>query len=1019
MGHFLRSLRRRADSQPAEDVAKPRKLQKKKQPRVTRAESSESCLETAPLTQPARSANDDDGSITTPKENEVSEEAMKPIGEYPSAAEYKSVGLTPPAKHVTTTKRAKLAPAGDKELMTDMPSTPLVAEVVIASAGTRVDDDAIDGTAPMSGVENVASLKGSVEGVLGEDGVGEMVDVDAVPSTNLATPTTLDEAVGPQIALTSLSPVETPADTTADETMTDLVPTVPDTHITIPEVGTQSPPVTAAADGMVSDSDKTTSRDFVDVLNSLPLPASSAYDVSQLKRVLEIAISHAQNVGGDDVALSLVHYWSDISGDEFKLSLIHNIGCENPDHKLELALKAMLRHSLEDATKWYEAQSLERVEALLRQSSESGLSSARSPGAEPLGQTPFKAADIYRETSGPRLEEAFVTGKTNTAPLKRPKKPVPVNENSFKRRREWEADPTLEETLREKRTRLSEEATNEDQVSQRSSVRPQRGPATQMEELSTQGQQSRPNSLPAESTAADEEAQTTAAPSASGPRLQRAAKLRQTQKRKGKQTQQATGGRAAPSRTGRAAATPTQSLTVGGSSYESDASDSCYSPRSSAWDAGYVHRSPVNRRYVWFSYYAFIFCFRMLTLSHSQSPENMDDCYNCDHGGELLCCDTCENALHFQCVAPELDPENPPEGEWHCKHCDAQRGATDALGKRAAPKRSAFVPSKEARNYFAGVGEFETTFTGGRPDLDQRYYTNVPHLPRLTKPPAKNAARLEYDDPELLKLFDNGRPIICCKCGLSAHFKRPIIRCDYCESRFHLDCLDPPLANPPHPSKAWMCPNHIRPDDLVVSKMVDGHLQERRVRRPKTVASLDVEVLTSDDFRETSFDEDWRESRGRLPAGDIVMDFVTAVKQKERNLVREFCDNLTSATIDYAKHLHEAHLTSVGVSTNGTEIPEHFASDIASAVENMRTGNIPSEQYDAAFVLLGLSKSESTSTVGETPAPVPSQDVARPQSRASSTATAATRKKRSRAESGADSSEVQEPAGKRQHTDSD
>lgn len=601
MGYFLRSLGRRADSQPAEE-AKPRKLQKKKQPGVTRAESSESRTEPAPIQpardspQPALSANADDNSPAKPKETD--EEAMKPIGEYPSPAEYKGVGLTPHVKNVAVNKRANLVPSGDKGIMTDVPLA-LAPEEVIVSAGTRVDNNAIDGGAPHRGVENVASLKGSVEDVLGEEvSGGSVVDDDAVPSTTFTATPTVDEAVAPRTAtaLAFFSPVGSPADTTVDETMTDFVPTVPETHITAPDAGTQSPPV-IAADGMASDSEKPISRDYIAVLNSLPLPASNVYDVSQLKRVLEIAIAHAQEAGDDDVALSLVHYWSEISHDEFKLSLIYNIGCENSDHKLELALKAMLRHSFDDATKWYEAHELDRAKALLRGNSESGLSSARSPGAEPLGQTPFRAADIYRETSGSRLEEAFLTGKTNTVPLKRPKKPVPANENSFKRRREWEADSTLEETLREKRARLAEDAASESQISQRSSVRPEPVPETSMEKTSILTEQPQRISLPAESTA--DEARAAAAPSISSPRLQRAAKRRQAQRGSGKQQSETVpGGRATPSTSGRTATHLTQPLSKVDSGYESDHSHPYFSPKIRPWGLGRTHPSLPERRYV-------------------------------------------------------------------------------------------------------------------------------------------------------------------------------------------------------------------------------------------------------------------------------------------------------------------------------------------------------------------------------------------------------------------------------------
>lgn len=585
MGYFLRSLRRRADSQPTEEVAKPRKLQKKKQQGVPRAESSESRPDSAALTPPAhpaqpraRSANVDDDSITAPKENVGPFRGpMKPIGEYPSATEYRSVGLTPPA-NVATSKRASEAPLSDWEAMANTPAA-LAAREISDSAGLCAND-AIDGITP-SGVENSVSLKGSVEGVLGENMSDEEVTKPA----------------GPQTVPSSVSPVGTPA--TTDETMADLVLTMPDTHITAPDMGTQSPPVTSVADGMISNNEKITSPDFVAALNSLPVPASNVYDVPSLKRVLEMAISHATKVGDENVALSLVHFWSEISGDEFKLSLIHNIGCKDVDHSLELALKAMLRHSVDDATKWYDDYLLERVQALLRQSSESNVSLARSPGAEPFGQAPFRVADIYRDTTGPRLEEAFLTGKSNTAPLKRPRKPVPVNENAFKRRREWEEDQTLEESLREKRARFAATAFHEDGVSQTSAIRPQRGPDDQArhDSLLHQGQQSRHHSLPAESTAATE-AQTAVATSSSSSRTrpQRAAKGRQPQKGQEKQIQKAKGGR-------RALASRPQSVPVDDANYDISIPSPSQTPhrddstQTTRWSAGYSHPAQMDSRY--------------------------------------------------------------------------------------------------------------------------------------------------------------------------------------------------------------------------------------------------------------------------------------------------------------------------------------------------------------------------------------------------------------------------------------
>lgn len=392
----------------------------------------------------------------------------------------------------------------------------------------------------------------------------------------------------------------------------------------------------------------------------------------------------------------------------------------------------------------------------------------------------------------------------------------------------------------------------------------------------------------------------------------------------------------------------------------------------------------------------------------------MDECRNCDIGGELLCCDTCENALHFHCVSPKLDPKKPPEGEWHCNNCRAQSAAASFSRHGDRKKNVEYLPPPKIRNYFAGVGERVVDTGSYRPDLDLHYYSEVPHLPRLTKPSAKRLDTPLYNDFEFLKTVENGHVILCCRCGRGTESIRPIIRCDYCESRFHLDCLDPPLATPPNPHDGWMCPRHVRPDDLVMSKVVDGHLQERRARRPQKQIASDLDIVTTDDFRETNFDDDWRESRGRLPAGDIILDFITSVKEKKENRQREFCNQLRSAAINYVKHLVQDH-----------EASERIASDITTAIENIRTGQVPSEHYDAACLLLDLAKGEAgpetVPTVGEPAPSVSSHNSARPTSRASSTppSAAATRNKRSREESEADSIETPEPALKRQHTDSD
>jgi hypothetical protein len=321
-----------------------------------------------------------------------------------------------------------------------------------------------------------------------------------------------------------------------------------------------------------------------------------------------------------------------------------------------------------------------------------------------------------------------------------------------------------------------------------------------------------------------------------------------------------------------------------------------------------------------------------------------------------------------------MDPKNPPKGEWHCPSCMVRNCATDLIRRSHDETKSEFRPPADIKDYFAGVGE-RVQYDSGHLG-EQRFYEEVPHLPRLTKAP-KQAGVPAYNDPNLLRLMENGQIILCTRCGLSSENVRPIIRCDYCPSRFHLDCLNPPRANPPDPSKGWMCPNHVRSDEMIVSKTVDGRLQERRVRRPKNCVAVDVDILTTDDYRETTFDEDWREKRARLPAGDIVLDFVGVVREKKQHREREYFDKVKETAISVAKQLTREHLSSLGTSSEDDGFPAQLQDQIVDAVERMRTGNVPEEQFDAAASLLGLHYGGPISIppVGESAA-VSSEDTA-------------------------------------------
>ncbi|KAJ5388615.1 hypothetical protein N7509_011156 [Penicillium cosmopolitanum] len=1010
MGSLTRSATR-ANNSYLIDPAIPRKLHKGN-PRQKRVESTSPGNATVILSahkvsaweEPVRAlarpswANADDDFDRAPNEHL---RTMKPIGQYPSLAEYKSVGLRPRSKTWKTgIKRASKLYSrtdDDEDLTTDTPITPVAEEEAIAAEILRADDDDDDDDDTMNGVETTARVKTAVEGV-----VMEVEDTDAeaedMNETNLATP--VSEAVDPSSAFPSIhqsinpstqpsahssihSTLNSPVDTPLEEINSPVLTlTAPTTHLTVPGSQfptshrhlqqTQSPPATAVAtmaDTMVSKDQQVVKPDYLAVLNSLPVPRSEKYDVNQLKHVLEVAVTRAVNISEDDVALSLVHYWSEISGDDFKLSLVHNIGNDERDHNLELALQTMLRHSTDEASKWYQTYAAENSRLLAGPGSptDSSLSSAKSLEPE---STTFSRADIYRDTSGPKLEEAFLSGKTNTAPLKRAKKPCRVNENSFKRRREWEADSTLEDSLRDKRARLAQGAKSDLTLADSSSVRPQRGQPDDIQHPYSYGGEEQDENMLSTPRAATTEAATPEATTPSGvgqPRRQRIAKERS--KAKGKEAEkerekEKDKDKENEKQLSRGARSLSLDTTVSGA--ESDASNSCYSDNENSWVGDYKCRQMPNAINV---------------------PENTDYCTICDDEGDLLCCDTCENAFHFGCLRPRVDKKNPPKGDWFCETCVVRNSLTTTIawGKHKR-RKSSYSPPQGIKDYFEGVGEEIRGNTHYPPEEKRTYsfYKSVPTMPRLTKPPKTDKDHSNrtplYDDPNLTKLMENGHVILCNKCGLSSEGTRPIIRCDYCESRFHLDCLDPPMAKPPNPYEGWLCPNHVTSDDLVVRKHVNGQVQERRPRRPKKATTLshrwDPEQTWDEDF--TAQDDD-------VGSREIVLDFISTAKFNKKREDEQKQKQLESTMLDLTRHLTMEHFTKNGVSLADISNPNpQLRAGIKSLLHNYDSGRYNLATYDAASSLLGLSNGEPV-TIDDEPvtasisaekiavAPVPSQ----------------------------------------------
>ncbi|KAI9706899.1 MAG: hypothetical protein M1820_004678 [Bogoriella megaspora] len=276
------------------------------------------------------------------------------------------------------------------------------------------------------------------------------------------------------------------------------------------------------------------------------------------------------------------------------------------------------------------------------------------------------------------------------------------------------------------------------------------------------------------------------------------------------------------------------------------------------------------------------------------ASDNDDYCTACSGGGYLLCCDGCDNAFHFSCLDPPRKKTDPIfQNPWYCSDCMAKkeapqqepRGLFQALLQNI-DKRNAktFQLPKEIRDFFEGVRTGED---------------GVFQAEKLTKTQNKNRTGWADVTPDYTKLKDSkDRPILCYSCNKSSLGGRPIIPCDVCGKNWHLDCLDPPRANPPvlRDNEGWKCPLHSE-QDLAAIPVTHLRQPERnnrtiRMRKPKKPTIVDTSLrrglinngLIDIEMESSDEEGDFYEEDGpdgivyRVPEHSIKLDFIDKVK---------------------------------------------------------------------------------------------------------------------------------------------
>lgn len=175
----------------------------------------------------------------------------------------------------------------------------------------------------------------------------------------------------------------------------------------------------------------------------------------------------------------------------------------------------------------------------------------------------------------------------------------------------------------------------------------------------------------------------------------------------------------------------------------------------------------------------------------------------------------------------------------------------------------------------------------------------MPHP--LTRPHSRHGFVEELDP---FRLRDkNNRPLLCYRCGESALNGRGIVSCDHCTAHWHLDCVVPPLPNPPSSLKKWTCPLHSHDVAPTVRKLKNSVVRDSALTRGHTNRG-DILIALDEAGNELPGDKsgvsgtrqelrpwpvhDIAPVQYRLPERGIVMDFLDAVhghNQVRRQLI--------------------------------------------------------------------------------------------------------------------------------------
>ncbi|KAI8641918.1 hypothetical protein BD408DRAFT_443903 [Parasitella parasitica] len=283
------------------------------------------------------------------------------------------------------------------------------------------------------------------------------------------------------------------------------------------------------------------------------------------------------------------------------------------------------------------------------------------------------------------------------------------------------------------------------------------------------------------------------------------------------------------------------------------------------------------------------------------NKKNHDLCDACGGTGQFLCCDACPNAFHLTCVEPPMDAEDLEKlsDNWYCNECEHKKmDAKKPKSKKSKPKSK----YDGVFNELIVDIEWRNPLEYRLPDDIINFFENVAADKEGDYHDTSTSKRVRYkhgevEQPDYYQLKDkSGEFILCYQCRKTA-LRKPMIGCDFCILHWHLDCLSPPMASPPNPSKKWRCPNHIehiikpprrqkkptviydklpsRAYHHYIANVIDDSPKMKRTDKDKRVQKVQKVRKARGNVNTT----DKKGSKHSLPSENIVMNFAEYTKK--------------------------------------------------------------------------------------------------------------------------------------------